>query len=85
MMHVSAIETRPGLGVFGLQDALARVDRVIRTQLTSELPPVDRLCRALDQYRGKMLRPALVLLTGAAVKPDETNDDLYTVAAVLEM
>lgn len=47
-------------------DALAAVAARIESTLTSDAPQVERLRRHLDGYRGKMLRPALVLLSGAA-------------------
>mgnify|MGYP000086889454 CR=1 FL=1 len=40
----------------------ARFDR----QLESDLPPVRDLCRHVERYRGKMLRPTLALLCGMA-------------------
>ncbi len=47
-------------------DHLAAVVRVIDDELESDLPAVARLCRDLAAYRGKMLRPTLVLLSGEA-------------------
>lgn len=46
--------------------ALARVQRVFDEQLASDLPPVSRLCGHVERYRGKMLRPTLVLACGMA-------------------
>lgn len=51
-------------------DALARVEARFDTQLRSDLPPVDDMCRHVERYRGKMLRPTLVALCGAAVCED---------------
>ena len=76
--------------------ALSRVERVFEQELDSDLPPVSRLCRHVERYRGKMLRPTLVLLSGmaaheraGAVPGDELgsfiNDRHVTVAAVCEM
>ncbi len=45
---------------------LEDVVHVFDNQLASELPAVDRLCRHVENYRGKMLRPTLVLLSGLA-------------------
>ncbi|MEX2217189.1 MAG: hypothetical protein WD749_00390, partial [Phycisphaerales bacterium] len=49
-----------------LGPALARVNELFERQLRSDLPPVNRLCRHIESYRGKMLRPRLVLLGGMA-------------------
>jgi len=69
--------------------ALARVEARFDAQLVSELEPVNVLCRHIEQYRGKMLRPTLVLLAGMTANPGaqqpEASDDLITIAAVLEM
>ncbi len=48
-------------------DGLIRVERAFDDQLVSDLPPVDDLCEHIERYRGKMLRPTLVILCGAAV------------------
>lgn len=51
-------------------DALARVERRFDAQLASDLPPVDAMCAHVERYRGKMLRPTLAVLCGAAVRAD---------------
>lgn len=51
-------------------DALARVETRFDSQLASDLPPVDEMCSHVERYRGKMLRPTLAVLCGAAVRPD---------------
>jgi octaprenyl-diphosphate synthase len=51
-------------------DALARVETRFDGQLSSDLPPVDEMCAHIERYRGKMLRPTLAVLCGAAVRPD---------------
>jgi len=80
-----------------LAGAIARVESVFETELDSELPPVNRLCRHVERYRGKMLRPTLVLLCGLAAHEQQgdgadaerlaahLNDHHVTVAAVCEM
>ncbi len=84
-----------------LQDIVAsgfsRVESIFAQQLVSDLPPVDQMCEHVERYRGKMLRPMLVLLCGAAANPDlETilhadtsesliSDDHITLGAVCEM
>ena len=52
-----------------LQRSLTRVERVFDRQLLSDLPPVNRLCEHVERYRGKMLRPMLVVLCGIAAHP----------------
>jgi len=55
-----------------LFESLPKVELVFAEQLVSDLPPVDQMCQHVERYRGKMLRPSLVLLCGAAANP-ETN------------
>jgi octaprenyl-diphosphate synthase len=45
---------------------LDEVALIMERQLASDLSPVNALCRHVEQYRGKQLRPMLVLLCGAA-------------------
>lgn len=71
-------------------DGLSRVERVFNDQLISDLPPVDALCAHVDRYRGKMLRPTLVLVCGMAAggdaDPAESLGEAHSVcAAVCEM
>ncbi|MBC7771889.1 MAG: polyprenyl synthetase family protein [Pyrinomonadaceae bacterium] len=80
-----------------LERSLVRVERRFDEQLVCDLPPVNRLCEHVEQYRGKMLRPMLVVLCGLACRAadpasatDESNDsgvtdDHIAVAAVCEM
>src|SRR5205823_4180197 len=49
--------------------ALAEVAQRFDAQLRSDLPPVRRLCDHVERYRGKMLRPTLVLASGLASSP----------------
>jgi len=57
-----------------LEDVIASgfssVEKVFAEQLVSDLTPVDQMCEHVERYRGKMLRPMLVLLCGAASNPD---------------
>ncbi|MFZ4572784.1 MAG: polyprenyl synthetase family protein [Phycisphaerales bacterium] len=48
---------------------LVRVVHVFDRALLTDLPPVEQLCRHVESYRGKMLRPALVMVCGAAAHP----------------
>ncbi len=50
-----------------IDDALRRVEARFDEQLGSDLPPVSRLVSHIEHYRGKMLRPTLVLASGLAV------------------
>lgn len=69
-----------------LHDDLQCVAELFDRQLTSELTAVNTLCRHIEQYRGKMLRPTLVLLAARAVRPDvEPGRAHHALAAVVEM
>ncbi|HMN41540.1 MAG TPA: polyprenyl synthetase family protein [Phycisphaerales bacterium] len=88
--------TLPAIGpesgeMLALIDAsLRRVEEAFDLALRSDLPPVQRLVSHLESYRGKMLRPSLVLLCGlAASEPPAPaaplSDAHITIAAVCEM
>ena len=47
-----------------IRDDLPRVDLLLRCELRSSIADVDRLCEHVDRFRGKMLRPAVLLLSG---------------------
>lgn len=76
-----------------LAAALERVAACLDAQLASDLPPVSRLCSHVARYRGKMLRPSLVLLAGLACEPaapadnlaDPIADEHVALAAVCEL
>jgi len=68
-----------------LADGLARVERRFDEHLASELLPVERLCAHIERYRGKMLRPSLVMLAGLAFGEPAVSEDHITLAAVCEM
>lgn len=68
-----------------IADALPRVQRVFDEQLASDLPPVTRLCAHVGRYRGKMLRPTLVLACGLAAGRREIGREHEVCAAVCEM
>ena len=67
--------------------ALARVETLFESQLSSDFPAVNDLCRHVERYRGKMLRPTLVIVTGLAFTRDgealRTEHDI--IAATVEM
>jgi octaprenyl-diphosphate synthase len=66
-----------------IADELGFVRRVFDDELASEYSFVDRLCDRVRSYRGKMLRPALLLLAGKA--SGELCGSHRTLAAVVEM
>lgn len=76
-------------GVIGqvVVDGLGRVEARFREHLDTPIRPVAELCEHVERYRGKMLRPTLVMLSGLAANPGlaEPTDEQVTVAAVLEM
>lgn len=49
--------------------ALQRVETEFDRALRSDLPPLQDLVRHIESYRGKMLRPVLVILSGLAAHP----------------
>jgi octaprenyl-diphosphate synthase len=66
---------------------LAEVERRFAQELESELACVNELITHLEQFRGKMLRPTLVLLSAMAVEPHRpaTRADQQGLATVVEM
>lgn len=62
---------------------LDRVRRIFDDELLSDVPIVNGLCAHVRQYRGKMLRPALLLLTARAC--GRVTPAHHTLAAVVEM
>ena len=64
---------------------LSAVDALFRRELTSELACVNTLIKHVSRFRGKMLRPMLVLLAGKSCGSRELTDAHVTVATVVEM
>jgi len=65
---------------------LARVVARIEAQLASDLPPVQALCKHVERYRGKMLRPTLTLAWGlAAGESRQVSEEHVICGAVCEM
>jgi octaprenyl-diphosphate synthase len=62
---------------------LAAVDRAFHDELKSDLPSVDTLVKHVSRFRGKMLRPTLLLLAGKAC--GELTGAHVTLATVVEM
>ena len=83
----STIASQPIGGVLASQ--LIAVGDVFQKHLASSDQEINELCRHIERYRGKMLRPTLVLLSGLAVTGSETSEDLdekhLLLAAVVEM
>lgn len=82
----------------GVALCLERVEKRFADHLASDIPAVDRLCRHVERYRGKMLRPTLVLACGLAADRRSSGgfagvedvgglvtESHVTVAAVCEM
>jgi octaprenyl-diphosphate synthase len=61
----------------------AAVDALFRQELTSDLPCVNALVKHVSRFRGKMLRPMLLLLAGRAV--GDLREAHITLATVVEM
>ncbi|MFM1890134.1 MAG: Octaprenyl-diphosphate synthase [Planctomycetota bacterium] len=70
-------------------EALGEVEAVFDRQLESDFPAVNELCRHVERYRGKRLRPVLTLLSGLAAADGDAERGLTsrhaTLAAVIEM
>jgi octaprenyl-diphosphate synthase len=66
-----------------IADELERARRCFDTEIRHSHPFVNELCEQVKRYRGKMLRPTLLLLTGKAV--GELVEAHITLAAVVEM
>jgi len=62
---------------------LKAVDRLFTSELQSQIECVNVLIRHVSRFRGKMLRPCLVLLSGRAC--GELSDAHVTIATVAEM
>ncbi len=73
-----------------LADCLHETEGLFERQLASDFPAVNQLCRHVERYRGKMLRPTLVILCGLAASKAPTerrsiNERHCMVACVAEM
>jgi octaprenyl-diphosphate synthase len=68
---------------------LEAVDRLFTQELSSQLRCVNALVKHVSRFRGKMLRPCLVLLSGKACSPtgalSESHVTLATVAEMVHM
>ncbi|MEE9211119.1 MAG: polyprenyl synthetase family protein [Phycisphaeraceae bacterium] len=70
-----------------LADQLADVESRFATELISDLPCVNSLVTHVERYRGKMLRPTLVLVSGLATAeaPGRPSEPHRVLATVVEM
>lgn len=66
-----------------ISQELAAVEQLFSEELRSDLPSVNALVKHVSRFRGKMLRPTLVLLAGKAC--GELTDAHITLATVVEM
>lgn len=66
-----------------IRDELAVVERIFDEEIASNLDFINDLCDTVRSYRGKMLRPAMLLLAGKAT--GELSSAHRTLAAVVEM
>jgi len=66
-----------------IRDELAVVERIFDEEIASDLDFVNDLCDTVRSYRGKMLRPAMLLLAGKAT--GELSSAHRALAAVVEM
>lgn len=65
---------------------LAAVDRLFHEELKSDLACVNTLVRHVSRFRGKMLRPLLVLLSGKACgKLSDAHVSIATVVEIVHM
>ena len=65
---------------------LEAVDQRFADELSSQIKCVNTLVRHVSRFRGKMLRPCLVLLSGKACAPENDLTDAHiTLATVVEM
>ena len=64
-----------------LRRELEEVSLIFERQLASELSAVNGLCMHVEQYRGKMLRPTLVLLSGLVARGEPCDGSALTNAS----
>jgi octaprenyl-diphosphate synthase len=66
-----------------IEPQLTAVERLFEQELTSDLPSVNTLIKHVSRFRGKMLRPSLVLLSAKAC--GNLTDAHVVLATVVEM
>lgn len=73
-----------GLARF-LGEELDEISGIFESQLEGEHDIINQICRHVESYRGKMLRPSLVLLSALASGVEEMSASHRIIAAVVEM
>ena len=69
-----------------LSDELDSVSLLLEDHLNSKHDAVNEICRYLSGYRGKMLRPSLVLLSWRSVQENTVvSEDVLRAAGVVEL
>ncbi len=70
-----------------LASEMAQVESRFSVELLSDLACVNSLVTHVERYRGKMLRPMLVIVSGMATSADgvSVNDNQRSIATVVEM
>lgn len=81
MPLVAATELRHDLAP--IAGDLAEVERILARELASQVPYIRELIAHVSHYRGKRLRPMLLLLTGRAC--GQVGREHYVLGAVVEM
>ena len=84
MSLINLITIDDGLSRF-LEEELEKVGGIFESQLEGEHEIINRICRHIESYRGKMLRPSLVLLSALASGVSEVSRSHRVIAAVVEM
>src|SRR4051812_22694006 len=93
VMPMSSTRTQQARPAPALADLIApqlkAVDETFARELASDLPNVNDLVTHVGKFRGKMLRPMLVLLSGLAAGESRDGSTLsadhITLATVVEM
>jgi len=81
----SVVDMSTDVGLW-LTEELVVVSSVMSTHLEHSYGAVNDVCNSLATYKGKMLRPSLVLLSWKMVSEEaDTPDGVYAAAAVLEL
>ncbi|MBC8522600.1 polyprenyl synthetase family protein [PVC group bacterium] len=81
----SLIDMSSDIGVW-LSEELRAVDDLLNEHLKSKHAAVNDVCQYLSKYRGKMLRPSLVLLSWRSVQDNsEVPGSLHRAAGVVEL
>lgn len=74
------------VGQLLIAEQMKQVESCFEQELKSSIAPVNQLVAHVSKFRGKMLRPMLVLLSGlAAGKDTKLNNSHITLATVVEM